>query len=591
MRGAMGILKDLKKVKTINLDGFFNAMTGLGDPGRDKRKSSFARSEILDYQEQTELYRGSFMAAKGVELIANEMTREWLDVRITDDPEAAEALTQKLDEMHARERWLEAMIWERTYGGAAIFMAIDDGQLPDMPVNEKAIRQITALSAFDRSEVFPIEWENNAARPNYGEPTFYRINPRVYGMGSSTVLSRVHASRIIRFKGIVANRTLSYSNQGWGDSVLDRAWTAIADCATAYDGPASLLNDIAQAVFKVRGLSAAIASDKPNLIRARLAIMDQARSLLRAIVIDAEKEDFSRQATPMTGVAELQRSFALQVAAAFETPISLLMGESPAGLMATGDTDVRFFYDSIRGRQRTKITPDVRRFVRLLMLSKGSATKGLEPKNWSIEHRSLWQMTDAEKAKIHLEQAQADQINVVNGVLTPEEVRQNRFEKDTYSVETSVEPREESDLDLTEPTPRVGEGGDVVPLPAGSKAQPPAPAGAPGAPAMGGPAAGGGITPQDTAFTGIQVTSGIGIVEKVAAGKIPRESGLAALEFFYNMTTEQAEKLMGNAGNGFEPKEDPLVTAKAEALANPPAAAPGAPGKPTTDPKAKPPVE
>lgn len=58
----------------------------------------------------------------------------------------------------------------------------------------------------------------------------------------------------------------------------------------------------------------------------------------------------------------------------------------------------------------------------------------------------------------------------------------------------------------------------------------------------------------DTALNGAQVTAASAIVEKVAAGILPRDSGISQLIFFFQLTSEQAEQVMGAAGTaGFVP--------------------------------------
>jgi hypothetical protein len=58
----------------------------------------------------------------------------------------------------------------------------------------------------------------------------------------------------------------------------------------------------------------------------------------------------------------------------------------------------------------------------------------------------------------------------------------------------------------------------------------------------------------DTALNGAQVTAASQIVEKVAAGILPRDSGISQLIFFFQLTPEQAEQVMGLAGtSGFKP--------------------------------------
>ena len=52
------------------------------------------------------------------------------------------------------------------------------------------------------------------------------------------------------------------------------------------------------------------------------------------------------------------------------------MGQAPAGLNATGDSEIRWFYDRVAARQRRELQPALKRLVKLLFLSKRGPTKG-----------------------------------------------------------------------------------------------------------------------------------------------------------------------------------------------------------------------
>ncbi len=57
-------------------------------------------------------------------------------------------------------------------------------------------------------------------------------------------------------------------------------------------------------------------------------------------------------------------------------------------------------------------------------------------------------------------------------------------------------------------------------------------------------------TTQATVLNGAQVTAATDIVQKVATGELPRDSAQGLLETLFNLTTEQAEKMLGSAGTG-----------------------------------------
>jgi hypothetical protein len=63
-------------------------------------------------------------------------------------------------------------------------------------------------------------------------------------------------------------------------------------------------------------------------------------------------------------------------------------------------------------------------------------------------------------------------------------------------------------------------------------------------------------------LNGAQITAATTIIESVAAGKIPRDSGVNQLKILFNLTDEQANSLMGKAGKDIPQKEVGIDKAK-----------------------------
>jgi phage-related protein (TIGR01555 family) len=224
------------------------------------------------------------------------------------------------------------------------------------------------------------------------------------------------------------------TSDGWGDSVLVKLYDLIRDYDTSWAGVSAVMQDYAQTIFKLKGLADAIASGRENYVAERMRLIDMSRSTVKAVLLDQEGEDFSRVVTPVSGVSDLMAAFADRIAAAAGIPAVVLFGQSPAGLAATGASDIRFFYDSIRSGQRRDCTPVLSKIVKLLLL-----TSGGEPENWGIKYRSLWQPTDSEKAEVRLKMAQVDRAYIDMGVLNASDVLASRFAGDEYSLDTTVE--------------------------------------------------------------------------------------------------------------------------------------------------------
>jgi phage-related protein (TIGR01555 family) len=366
-----------------------------------------------------------------------------------DTQKTSEATMAKLEELRVYERFHEGLCYERAYGGAGILLGVDDGQDPRKPLNLDTIKTIGWLTVLTPRELVPVSWYADPRAPRYGEPEIYRITPEssptsttkaTPGAQANTtgVSVEVHESRVLVFRGARVSRSQVLTNQGWGDSVFVRCQHVLRDFQMTWSSAALLMYDFSQAVIKIKDLAGLIADNDDATVLRRAQAIEMSRSVARMVMIDSE-EDYSRQATPLSGMHEMLDKFNTRLAAAADMPLTLLMGQSPGGLNATGDSDVRFFYDRVKAKQNTKLRPPLERLIKLVFLSVDGPTGGEEPENWSVDFKPLWQMSDTEQADIRVKQAGVDQIYVNIGAVTPEEIAASRFGGDAYSTETVID--------------------------------------------------------------------------------------------------------------------------------------------------------
>jgi hypothetical protein len=165
-----------------------------------------------------------------------------------------------------------------------------------------------------------------------------------------------------------------------------------------------------------------------------MGVVDMARSICRALVMDAENEDFQYIPRQTAGVGELLDKSWLRLAAAARMPVTILMGQAPAGLNATGAIDLRWWYDTIRASQTHELGPRVERLVRLIAREFGE-----DPEAWTVEWPSLWQLTPEEEATMRKSVAETDKLYVDMGAVLPEEVTLSRWASGAYSTEMTVD--------------------------------------------------------------------------------------------------------------------------------------------------------
>ena len=433
------------------VDGWVNVLTGLGYAARDKVMSSgFSKSARVSREKEglNEIYAGDDLAANIVDIPAEESVREWIELKVqTDDGdldvETTIDIMQRLEEIGAQTAFADAQVWARLFGGSIILLGVDDGQEASEPLNFDAIRSVDYLTVLDRFDVEIDKTYSDPLQDKYGMPELYRINATrdvtsTAGSASMSYGAIVHESRTIRFDGVRTTRRRQRENQGWGDSVFERYLNVVRDYQSSQQGISHLLQTFSQAVFKMRDLAKNLTSDADGLVLKRLTMLDMARSIVRAIPLDAELEEYETKGAAVSGMADLVDRQMMRVSSAARIPVTLLFGRSPSGMNATGESDIRLFYDRIRAYQETNLRQRVEYLIMVLLNAQDGPTNGVEPEAWSFDWCPLYQESSKEKAETRKIVAETDEIYMRNGVLLADEVAASRFAGDDYSPETTI---------------------------------------------------------------------------------------------------------------------------------------------------------
>lgn len=440
----MAAKRSTKKVedKSISNDGWANIITGLGQQSRDKRLSTkFGKVNVLPPETLSSMYMGDGFAARIIDLPARDMTRRWFTVAGDTDNKVA----SHLEEVGAKLAVIELVRWARLYGGAVIVMGINDGGELTDPVNESRIKSIDFYHVFDKTLVNPTsEYYSDPQEPKYGLPKMYNISP-VHGGASFDI----HESRILRMVGVALPPRLAVSNNGWGLSILQTSYDSLRNLGTGYGSAAQLMDDFVQTVLTISGLADIIARGDDQLVIKRAQILALSRSIANIIVVDKE-EKYDKQTTNVAGLPEMLREFAMALCASTGIPYTLLMGQSPGGLNATGDSDIRFYYDSIAAEQNDNLRHVINPLVKYTMLAKNGPTSGKIIAGWRIDFLPLWQPSEEQIVNMRERQSITDERYISNNVLSPAEVGKSRFGGKQYSIETILT---ETDRDMISNTP------------------------------------------------------------------------------------------------------------------------------------------
>lgn len=414
--------------KSFAKDGFSNLAAKLGaGPGAD---NLLAKGQYnLDTRVVTRnraaldgMYRGSWIVGKLVDSVAEDMTRSGVDIQSDMDPETLSNINDELRRLKIWGGFADAVRWGRLYGGSIAVLVID-GQDVESPLSMNTIGQgaFKGLRVFDRWTCTPSNERIEALGPDEGNPVYYMANEGVWNG------RKIHHSRVLRFIGFPLPYYERQAELFWGASVVERLYDRLLAFDSTTHGAANLVFKAhlrSVGVKDLRGILSMGGPAEENLIK-MFTYIRQLQSNEGITLLDSE-DTFQTNSYSFSGLDKVLLSFGEQISGATGIPLVRLFGQSPSGLNSSGESDLRTYYDMILSSQEEDIRPGIEKVFDCISYS---MTGDAMPDGWSLSFRSLWQLTEKEKAEIaNLDGQSVDEL-YTNGVLTLaqalKELRQN----------------------------------------------------------------------------------------------------------------------------------------------------------------------
>lgn len=457
---------DAAEIKA-RLDVWINQLTGLGIEGRDKSQSSKVVQRLLSKDQVEALYQVDKMARKVVNLPVDEMFREGFKILIKEDKgnEINDWIWEELERLNALKLAERLFKHGRLYGSACLYYGITgQDKSSDKPLPAGPIPGLDYLFVFDRYQLKPKSQDSELQADlrdslGFGEPVFYELNIR-----DAKQKQTFHKSRLLRLDGVTLPYSMAKKNQFWGDSVLSATYDSLRDYRSANATIGALGQDLSIPVFKIQDLVEMVAQADEELFKARIKLMQLMASSLNAIVL-RENESYERLSLNATGFSEIMKLLRDRLVADTEIPHTLLFNESPGGsLGGTGVSEKTDWYDTVRSKQNTELTPVLMAIIKMICRQKSGKAKGEIPKGLAIEYNPLMQLTEKEKLEGKKLQSDIDRTYVEIGVYTPEEVAINRFGSGEYSTETQLDMEARGSFEKAEDDtpPEEEEGADAA---------------------------------------------------------------------------------------------------------------------------------
>lgn len=384
----------MKNTITKIKDGFTNLVGNIGT-GRDKASAGRFDMDLTPDDQLLAAWATSWLAAKAVDITAEDSTREWR--RWNTDGNTIEALENEEERLGLQRKIYDAIQLARLVGGSALMLGVR-GQMGDLAkpldMSRIGLGDLHYLTLLSKHELSPAEeMETDVSSPHFRMP-------RSFNLPGGTI---AHHSRFVFFHGKripvgLNGVSVIGANEFWGLSVLQSIMTEIRDANSVNANIASLVYEAKVDVIQIENLMNSLRNDRDGsyekTLLKRFSLAGTLKSNNQMLLMD-KSETYTSRAYNFSGLTDISASSLGRVAAAADVPAIRFLAETPKGLNSSGASELRNYYDSVRSSQKLYLSPSIARLDEALIRS----ATGKRDASVNYEWSSLWQETPEEHAK------------------------------------------------------------------------------------------------------------------------------------------------------------------------------------------------
>lgn len=476
-------------------DGFKNVMKGLGTSKDPREQVTYQQGMMITQVTANNLYVYNWLAAKVVDVPIDDATRKWRNLLIPDADKKKE-IEDALKEFDVKGNINLASKWARVFGGSVI-LAIIEGDDQEDPLDIEKIKPDTLKNfiVLDRYNIYPDIINRDILSDNFGKPEYYTV---------SRGGQRIHHTRLVKFEGVTPTIMELERENYWGNSIFTKIYEPISDSQITSQSINNLVYESNVDVYRINGFNALVAEGSDDIVVKRLKLASEMKSIINGIALDKEDE-YDKKTNTFTQLPEIDDRAMQKVSGASNIPMTKLLGISPSGMNATGESDLLNYYDYVQAIQENDLRPKIDWMDSIIV-----ASSSLSNEPFEYEFKPLKQLTEVEQATVDYQNAQRDQLYLDQDIVEASDVLAELAETGTYvSIDENRVEEEKSKEDL-EFGEELGTTGEVDP---------------------------------NAALNGAQVTAMLEIVNKVNTGELDKETAAKLIAASFPLTVIEAEKI------------------------------------------------
>lgn len=352
------------------MDAFSNPLFRLGYGSQSPLEATeYPLTRMTDnYPLLNSLYRGNWVVQNVVGLAVDDMLREWYKLKSSISPDYLDKLDAEERRTNIRARINEGLRWGRLYGGAAGLILIDGHEdILDKPLELDTIYPgaFQGLYVLDRwNGIVPdveLILENGNPVPKY-----YTITT-----ATGETISKIHHSRIIRFTGRELPKIERQAEMYWEESEIEALYREVVKHDNVSENMAALTFQANVNTMEVQNLEQLFSLGSIEQQRRFWNVM-QNQSVLRSnfgIQLVNKGDQITNHQYGFGGLSDVFESMCLNLCGASHYPMTKLFGRSPAGMNATGESDLKNYYDYIDSQREAKLRPVLNKLVPVMCMS------------------------------------------------------------------------------------------------------------------------------------------------------------------------------------------------------------------------------
>lgn len=440
-------------------DGLTNDLLRLGNytPNTFNANRYTPEFRTFNRQQLDWMYQSSWICGLAIDLLAEDMTREGIEI-LTDDAEKADRIDRIFTKYRVWDKLCEGIRWGRLYGGAIAVMMIDGDDMGS-PLSEVRPHSFRGLHIFDRWQIQPSVERVQDLGPDFGLPQYYTIlseNNAVTIPGN-----RIHHSRVIRFEGRQLPYFIRQAYLGWGASILEPIYDRVEAFDMATRGAAQLVSKAYLRYYKIQGLRDVLTNSLSR--KGFLAQMDAVRAFqgIEGMTLGDKEDEFQVFNYTFTGLPEILLQFGQQISGGIGIPLVRLFGQSPVGFNATGESDLRLYYDDVKRLQESRLRTGLTRLIEVVC---ESAFGEKAEDELDFVFKPLWQLTTEQRSAIVQGEAGAIIQAMTSGAIsTATAMKELKKLSDTVGIFASISDEdiaaaEEEESQMLPPMPAIMQG-------------------------------------------------------------------------------------------------------------------------------------